>query len=192
MGVFTWPLSFLGVLVERAFDKFVGCVVLAGLIVRLRRFAVGAESLFALTLSLISGLAPVPLRFLWVFEPGFLSEFEVVLFFKEPDAFALAFRPKLRGFLLFEVLSGRRLSRFGGGAMGRTRVRILACFRRNPKIDSLGSTITSNCTSSLETESSSRAISRAASTVGPFVIIQSIPDYFRRFLVRPSPAVRLD
>jgi len=174
------------------FDDFVWGGVCAGLIVRLRRFPAGAglaSGFWSRPLSVFDALLfGVPVSS----EPRGLLEFGVARFLEEPPVFGLSFCPEFRGFLFFEFLSGRRLSRLGGGATGRTRTRTWAGFRRRPKIDILGSATTSNSTSSLATESSSSAISTASATVGPVVTIQSIASYFRRFLVRPSPDVRLD
>ena len=174
------------------FDDFVWGGVCAELIVRLRRFPVGAGLASGFWSRPLSAFGALLFEVPESFEPRGLPGVGAVRFLEEPPVFGLSFRSEFRGFLFFELLSGRRLSRLGGGATGRTRTRTLAGFRRKPKIDTLGSATTSNSTSSLETESSSSAISTASSTVGPVVTIQSMFTYFRRFRVRPSPDVRLD
>jgi hypothetical protein len=174
------------------FDGFVSGGFWAEVMVRLRRFPVGAGLTSFFWSRSFSVFGALFFEVLVSFEPLVLPGFGVVLFREDPPALGLSFRPGFRGFLFFEFLSGRRLSRLGGGATGRTRTRTWACFFLRPKIDVLGSATTSNSTSSLETESSSSAVSTASATLGPVVTIQSMSSYFRRFLVRPSPDVRLD
>lgn len=105
------------------FDDFVWGGVGAGLIVRFRRFPAWAglaSDFWPRPLSTFDALLlGVPLSS----APRGLLGFGAVRFLEEPPVFGLSFRPEFRGFLFLEFLSGRRLSRLGGGATGRTRTR---------------------------------------------------------------------